>query len=100
MVAADGAIDGAAGGPSSDAGTVTQIASGGWYSCALLMGGRVRCWGDGGAALGYGDKNSIGDHETPASVGDVALGAPAAQIAAGDSQTCALLEGGAVRCWG
>src|SRR5690606_4931314 len=42
----------------------------------------------------------IGDDETPASAGDVDVGGAVTQIAAGDSHTCALLDTGAVRCWG
>lgn len=82
-------------------GTVRQIAAGGAHTCALLTTGSVRCWGDGtGGRLGYGDTVSIGDTETPASAGNVEIGGTVAQIAAGDSHTCALLTNGNVRCWG
>jgi alpha-tubulin suppressor-like RCC1 family protein len=81
------------------AGSVKAIAIGGWHSCALLDGGRLRCWGSG--PLGYGDaKTAVGDDETPASVGDVPLDLPVVQVAAGYGHTCVVLEGGAVRCWG
>jgi len=74
-----------------------------FHTCALLTGGSVRCWGaspDG--QLGYGNQNTVGDDETPGSVGPVDLGAghTATAIAAGDFHTCALLEDGTVRCWG
>jgi alpha-tubulin suppressor-like RCC1 family protein len=82
-------------------GTVTQIAAGGNYTCALLETGAVRCWGAGSfGPLGYGNVNSIGDDETPASAGSVIVGGTVAQVAAGDAHTCALLDTGAVRCWG
>ena len=82
-------------------GTVTQIAAGGARTCALLTTGNVRCWGEGFAgSLGYGNTNDIGDNETPASVGDVNIGATATQIAASMFHTCALLSTGSVRCWG
>jgi alpha-tubulin suppressor-like RCC1 family protein len=77
---------------------VQQIAAGDHHTCALLVGGAVRCWGSG--SLGYPDNNAVGDDETPASVGDIELGAPASHIAAGGDHTCALLPGGTVRCWG
>jgi alpha-tubulin suppressor-like RCC1 family protein len=80
-------------------GTVVQIAAGGQHTCARLETGAVRCWGIGGA-LGYGNNISIGDDETPATAGDVPLGGLATKIAAGGNHTCALLESGAVRCWG
>ncbi len=82
-------------------GTVTQIVAGMLHTCALLEGGKVRCWGAGtDGRLGYGNVNTIGDDETPASAGDVDVGGPVVQLAAGDYATCALLQGGSVRCWG
>ncbi|HWB79413.1 MAG TPA: hypothetical protein VG755_30835 [Nannocystaceae bacterium] len=80
-------------------GTVTQISVGGTHSCALLEGGTVRCWGTYG--LGIPDAGlTIGDDETPADVGDVDVGGVVVQISAGANHTCAVLEGGTVRCWG
>jgi alpha-tubulin suppressor-like RCC1 family protein len=82
-------------------GTAVQIAAGGEHTCALLDTGAVRCWGAGGhGQLGYGNTNTIGDNETPASAGDVPLGGTAVQITASHHHTCALLDTGAVRCWG
>jgi alpha-tubulin suppressor-like RCC1 family protein len=82
-------------------GKVTQVALGVRHVCALLEGGRVRCWGFGYAgALGYGNEFDIGGEGPPAAAGDVALGGKAIQIAVGQEHSCALLETGAVRCWG
>lgn len=82
-------------------GTVVQIAAGGSHTCALLDDGAVRCWGRNTVGqLGYGNTTTIGDNELPSTVGAVALGGTAVQIAAGRDHTCALLEGGSVRCWG
>ncbi|MDH5672520.1 MAG: hypothetical protein OEZ06_10250 [Myxococcales bacterium] len=82
-------------------GEVMQLVAGWYHSCALMVGGAVRCWGFGRlGALGYASMDSVGDDEVPAAVGDVPLGAPALQLVAGTYHTCALLEGGAVRCWG
>ena len=51
------------------------LAAGNAHTCALLDNGAVRCWGDGGSGrLGYANTNSIGDNETPGSVGPVSLG--------------------------
>ena len=51
---------------------VEKVAVGTNHTCVLLSDERVRCWGDGSnGQLGYGNTNSIGDDETPASVGDV-----------------------------
>ena len=70
-------------------------------TCALLEGGRVRCWGKNNLGqLGYGHTDDIGDDETPASVGDVMLPEPGAQLTMGDSHSCILMDDMAVRCWG
>jgi alpha-tubulin suppressor-like RCC1 family protein len=82
-------------------GPVLQLAAGARHTCALLSGGRVRCWGrnvDG--QLGYGFGSYIGDDETPASAGDVDVGGVVVQLSAGSYHTCAQLDTGRVRCWG
>lgn len=82
-------------------GTVFQITAGNSHTCALLDTGSVRCWGAGlRGRLGYGNALDIGDDETPESAGDVDIGGLAVQISAGSLHTCALLDTGAVRCWG
>jgi alpha-tubulin suppressor-like RCC1 family protein len=78
------------------------ISAGGVHTCALLDNGKVRCWGRAnGGQLGYANANDIGDNETPAAVGYVNIGAgrTARAISAG-GHTCALLDNGAMRCWG
>jgi alpha-tubulin suppressor-like RCC1 family protein len=90
----------AAAGDVNVGGTVTQIAAGGAHTCALLSTGKVRCWGEGTSGLGYGNVNSIGDDENPASAGDLSIGGTAVKIATGRNNTCALLDTGVVRCWG
>ncbi len=83
--------------------TATAITAGGFHTCAVLDGGNVRCWGFGGEGrLGYANTVTIGDDETPGSVGPVDLGAgrTATAITAGGGHTCAVLDGGDVRCWG
>ena len=81
--------------------TVRALAAGDYHTCAVLDDGGVRCWGFAfEGQLGYGNRNQIGDTETPASVGTVEIGGTATAIAAGNRHTCALLVGGIVRCWG
>ncbi len=95
-------------GPVDLGGPAVAIAAGGLHTCAILAGpeGKVRCWGLArNGQLGYGNydpnkPNNIGDNETPASVAPVELGGPAVAISAGRAHTCAVLQGGAVRCWG
>ena len=92
--------------PSVDLGsgaTAKAISVGGQHSCALLDDGSVRCWGRNQLGqLGYARPDAVGDDESPASAGAVAIGAgrTAVAIAAGFAQTCALLDDQSVRCWG
>jgi alpha-tubulin suppressor-like RCC1 family protein len=83
------------GGPS------VQIAAGHRHTCALLLDGTVRCWGKGSfGALGYGNTGDVGDDEIPAVAGAVELPELVIQVVAGADFTCALLDSGAVQCWG
>jgi cysteine-rich repeat protein len=79
---------------------VVSLALGGVHTCALIEGGRIRCWGyNATGQVGAGTIDSIGDDETPADVGDLPL-PPAVSIAAGGAHTCAVFEDGDLRCWG
>jgi alpha-tubulin suppressor-like RCC1 family protein len=83
--------------------TAVAITGGGRHTCAILDNGRVRCWGAGYyGQLGYGNTRTVGDNETPGSVGPVDLGAgrTAVAIAGGGYHTCAILDNGKLRCWG
>lgn len=87
-------------------GDAAAVAVGREHSCALMTTGAVRCWGSSGhGQLGYGNEDTVGDgsvpgKETPAAVGDVPLGGTAVAIAAHEYQTCAVMDTGALRCWG
>ena len=83
--------------------TAVQVVAGDDHTCAILDNGTGRCWGRNAyGQLGYENTTSIGDDELPGSVGPIDLGAgrTAAQISAGLAHTCAVLDGGALRCWG
>jgi len=81
--------------------TAQAITAGGFHTCALLDDGTVRCWGLGrNGQLGYASAENIGDDELPDAVRPVELGRPAVALSAGEFHTCALLDDGAVRCWG
>jgi alpha-tubulin suppressor-like RCC1 family protein len=115
------ASDDAGGGPpadaasdartTGDAGTGTTVgahpsstlAVGGDHAC-VVRGGQVECWGSNYAGeLGVGDasgpQSCSGGPCTPTPVAVTGLSAPVA-VAAAYSETCALLSGGAVACWG
>lgn len=83
-------------------GDVEHISSGPSHACAIMSNSKVKCWGYGGyGQLGYGNSNSIGDDETPASIGYVDVGADVEQISAGGQfHTCAVLSNKKLKCWG
>ncbi len=79
---------------------VRQLIAGSMFSCALLDDGTVRCWGSGSAGrLGNGSTA-----DAPASA-PAAVALPAGRTATAISgrasaSACALLDTGAVACWG
>jgi cysteine-rich repeat protein len=78
------------------------LAAGRAHTCALMQDGSVRCWGaNASGQLGLGHTRAVGDDEAPnAPNAAVQLGATAIAIAAGGDVSCAILQGGALRCWG
>jgi hypothetical protein len=60
----------------------------------VVEGGRVRCWGWGrNGQLGYGNTESIGDDETPASVPEVPIGGEVVRLSVGTIGSCARRPG-------
>jgi len=97
----DAGVDGGGRPDASPATRVVAIAAGWHHTCAVLDNGAVRCWGEGRfGRLGYGREDNVGDTAAAATAGDVVLGGRAVTVAAGDDHTCAVLDTGAVRCWG
>ena len=79
--------------------TAVSITAGGYHTCALLNTGAVNCWGANGAGrLGNGTTTDSSAPVAVAAFTDVS--ATAVSITAGSSHTCALLNTGAVNCWG
>ena len=76
---------------------VTQISAGELHTCAVVKGA-AWCWGDGtDGRLGHNEGDGNAEKQSPAEVDGLASGVT--QIAAGDSHTCAMMEGRAL-CWG
>lgn len=81
------------------------IAAGSLHACAVLGDGGVKCWGyNNYGQLGLGTTESMGNQ--PGEMGnglpyvDLGPGPKAIDVAAGGGHSCALLEDGAVKCWG
>lgn len=81
------------------AGPARSIEGGAEHSCAVLVDGRVQCWGS-------NEFGQLGGHTPPASDGttlravSVRLDGPARSVSAGESMSCALLKDGRIECWG
>ena len=83
---------------------IAGVGAGSEETCARTSAGTVKCWGSNGyGQLGLGDKNNRGDN--PNEMGTL----PSVSLGSGETATafrgglwhmCALLSGGAVKCWG
>src|SRR5690606_35838763 len=70
-------------------------------TCARLANGQVRCWGEGTfGQLGSGASAHIGDQPNAMPPASLALNGSAIEIKSGGYFYCAILQTGAVNCWG
>jgi len=77
---------------------VLHIAAGPMYTCAIVEIGHIMCWGGNDILLqGSALSESI---PTPVPVNGISTTKKPIQLASGGALACALLEGGAVQCWG
>ena len=75
---------------------VVNISAGWAHTCAVLGNGTIQCWGQG--QYGQLGNGSTANRTTPVAVGGITS---AVGVSAGWwHHSCALLSGGAVRCWG
>jgi alpha-tubulin suppressor-like RCC1 family protein len=72
-----------------------RISAGDIHSCAVVSGGKVKCWGDN--SLGELGNGTLTSSTTPVTVKALSH---ALSVGAGFSTTCALIRGGKVKCWG
>lgn len=79
----------------------TRLAAGFRHTCVLLDNGNVKCWGaNDQGQVGFDD---VLDHRDPSQDPPLILDqtlTTASRIATGHFHTCALLDGGQVKCWG
>jgi alpha-tubulin suppressor-like RCC1 family protein len=88
-------------------GPVVEVEAGGNHTCARFASGKIKCWGDNSnGQLGYEHRFDLGDEGGDAEM-DVNLpyvnlgeGRTAVALQAGALHTCAVLDNGAVKCWG
>lgn len=74
-----------------------QVSCGNMYTCALLINGTVKCWGDNNyGQIGIGTKSNRVSSPTAT----VDLGGSAVHVACGYRHVCVLLNTSKVVCWG
>jgi alpha-tubulin suppressor-like RCC1 family protein len=82
--------------PSAGATAADSVSVGAVHACILTAAGGVKCWGyNGTGMLGDGTKH---DRLKPVSVSGLSSGV--ADVQAAWDHTCALTDGGGVKCWG
>lgn len=80
---------------------VRSVSVGYQHACAVRTSGAVLCWGNninGQVGTGINTQSGTFQYASPTPV--VGLASGVASVAAGFDNTCALLQTGALRCWG
>jgi alpha-tubulin suppressor-like RCC1 family protein len=80
---------------------VPLVVAGGSHSCAVLADGRLQCWGyNGNGQLGLGHQTNLGTMELASAIAPVDFPTNVRQLCSSGLHTCALFDGGQIRCWG
>lgn len=80
---------------------VTALSAGEFHTCATMAAGGARCWGINLFGQLGAAKNSGSQKPNPKPVKVAGLGSdPVVALAAGAAHTCAMADGGVLRCWG
>jgi alpha-tubulin suppressor-like RCC1 family protein len=74
----------------------TAVTAGVYFSCAIVSGGGVKCWGRNDQ--GQLGNNTLSDSTSPVDV--IGLDGVAVQITAGSAHACAVTSTGRAQCWG
>ena len=77
-------------------GAVSRVSAGYSHTCVLTAAGGVYCWGDN--AIGQLGTGTTDDSLAPVMVSG--LGSGVVDLSVGAEHTCAVLNGGGVKCWG
>jgi alpha-tubulin suppressor-like RCC1 family protein len=79
----------------------TQVSSGFLHACALLSDQSVKCWGyNGFGELGTGGRSNTSYPATVLGVGGSGTLVNVTKISATNLNTCAVISGGSLDCWG
>ncbi|MBI2606671.1 MAG: hypothetical protein HYW49_11395 [Deltaproteobacteria bacterium] len=87
---------------------VTQLSTSYTHSCALIAGGKIKCWGYNiYGQLGIGDTVNRGDSTAAGHLMgnalpfvDLGTGRTAKKVVTGIYHTCAVLDNNQIKCWG
>ena len=81
---------------------IVQISSGGAHTCAVMVDGGVKCWGNG--QYGQLGNDATGDNDAPVAVvdgdGSSTLLSGIVEVTSAHKHSCGLKSNGEIYCWG
>lgn len=82
-------------------GLVKDVSTSGLSTCVILVNNQVKCWGGNNyGQLGQPGLQTIGDNETPSTIGTIQLGDEVSAITTYWRAVCAILKNSEIKCWG